>query len=379
MEKYYSYSEVFLKPRYSQFYHRRECSTLTAIGSRAFRLPIVPANMKCVIDSERAKWLSENEYFYIMHRFGTETSAGNEQKVDDDNYNFISVANHEKWKNVSISVGVHQRDKDRLKWCVENNYRIDYITIDIAHGHCIAMREMLEFIHGLNFKSKESYHAAGMMYSSVPLSYKPYIIAGNVCTKDGVIALANWGADMIKVGIAQGEACTTYGKTGFGSPMFSTILECSNHKKDYAIPPANAGEETYFTNYQKIPILADGGIRTNGDIAKAIVAGASLVMAGGLFAATKDSPSQNVHVIEEYRSGDGSVRERKKITHKVYYGSASEYNTHSSHHIEGTRIELPVDRWNYAEKLVELEEDLQSSIAYSGGDLSKCEWGIRDA
>lgn len=370
MEKSYSYQEVFLKPSFSPYKSRSEVDTSVKLGNRTFKLPVVPANMKCVIDAERAKWMSENNYFYIMHRFQFRHLVDINQP--DDNRYFIETANKEQWKTISISLGVNEKDKDTLHWIIENNYRVDFITFDIAHGHSILMKEMLEFVKTLTFKAPYyrcdvSNDTISSAWSDGPVVYRPFIIAGNVATSKAVGDLASWGADIVKVGIAQGGACTTFGKTGFGGPMFTKVKECSiaimkwggyDFARDGNNPP-----KKQWPIY--VPIIADGGIRTNGDIAKALSAGAVMVMAGGLFAATKDSPAENV--------GNQYVG----ATHKIYYGSASEDNTHSTHHIEGTKITLPIDRWTYAEKLVEIQEDLQSAISYAGGKLSGCEWGVR--
>lgn len=347
---------MFLKPQFSPFRHRSEAKVDVTLNNKKYKLPVVPANMKCVMDVDRSRWMSKNDYFYIMHRFGNKNSITHEE-MDIDNKDFVLTANEEKWKTISMSIGVNQLDKDFLKWCIDYGLRLDFITVDIAHGHSISMQEMLSYIKGLDFVELPTDRS----YTPTPEHYRPYVIAGNVATAEATDDLYTWGADMVKVGIAQGGACTTFGKTGFGSPMFTTLLECAS--------------------VEYVPIIADGGIRTNGDIAKALVAGATLVMAGSIFAATKDSPAEdiygNAYVAHSTEFGPRDVK--GSVTHKAYYGSASEYNTHCKHHIEGTLIKLPVDRWTYAEKLFEIEEDLQSSKTYSGGNFNLCKWGTRTA
>lgn len=330
MDIHYSYQDIFLKPSYSPFESRNEISTGVSLGDRSFRLPVIPANMKCVIDHKIAENLSENGYFYIMHRFGY-------------NLDFVREANERNWKTISISVGVKAEDVTFLHNCHIKNYRIDFITIDVAHGHSKLVKKMIE-------KIKEIYP-------------KVYLIVGNVATRGAVLDLAEWGADCVKVGIAQGNACTTYGKTGFGIPMFSCIKECvrlefSQRRKTVGGCPHH------------IPIIADGGVRTNGDLAISLAAGATIVMAGGIFAACIDSPADNI-------MNTTSNKINPEITHKRYYGSASIYNKNSSHHIEGTVINIPCNGMRYSEKLIEIAEDLQSAVSYAGGDLSTSLWGVR--
>ena len=321
---YYSYSDVFLKPRYSEFHSRSEADVSVKLGNKTFKVPVMPANMKCTIDAAKAKWMSDNDYFYVMHRFNSDnTSAPN-----TDNKKFIEMANRESFKNISISLGVKDEDKELIEYCAKQNLAIDYITIDIAHAHSIRMKEMLEFLHSVYKKG---------------LYERPFIIAGNIASPGAVVDLENWGADATKVGIAQGDACTTYGQTGFGLPMFTCIQECAAVARK--------------------PVIADGGIRTNGDFAKAIVAGGTMVMAGSVFASCADSPADTV--IKTTTSGNsGSV-----LTYKTYYGSASARNKGASVHVEGRIVELSCNGMTYAEKLVEITQSLQSAMSYAGGNL----------
>jgi len=306
------YSDIFLLPEHSEINTRSEASTEVTLGANTFKAPIVPANMKAVIDEKKAKWLSENNYFYIMHRFGM------------DPIDFCSKS--EGWRVTSISVGVKNADKDHVKLLSSRACKVDYITVDIAHGHCKLMKDMIAHIK----------------------QYLPntFIIAGNVATGRAVLDLADWGADCVKIGIGQGHVCTTKDKTGFTRPMFSSVLECS---------PSSP-----------VPIIADGGIQCNGDIAKALAAGADMVMAGSLFSQCTDSPAVSTIV-------NGK-------TYKQYFGSASEHNKGERKHVEGVMREVPSNGMRYEEKFEEIIQDLQSSISYSGGkdisSLGKAEWGI---
>lgn len=337
---YYSYSEVFLKPRYSEFHSRSEANTSITFGNQTFKLPVVPANMECTMNVDKAKYMSENEYFYVMHRFNKDKTA----PANTDNKKFIEVANNENWKNISISLGVKDEDAELIEHCINEELRIDYLTLDIAHAHSIRMKEMLEFLHSVY--KRGAYE-------------RPFIIAGNVAAAGAVVDLENWGADATKVGIAAGKACTTYGQTGFGAPMFTCIQECA----DIATKP----------------IIADGGIGTNGDFAKAIVAGGTMVMAGSIFAACIDSPAETVY--REIITNELSNRGTGKIIvkpYKTYYGSASAKNKGANVHVEGCVVELECNNMTYAEKLHEITESLQSSISYAGGDFTEVEYGIRN-
>lgn len=292
-----SYNDICLLPQYSELKTRKQAEVSVELFDSKFRLPIMPSNMVCVIDQAKAEWLSQNGYFYVMHRFGV------------DNYAFVKES--QGWLLSSISIGVQKSDKDCLLKMKKKKVYPDFITIDIAHGHSILMKEMLQFIKDLKFPSK--------------------IIAGNVCTLEGYDALVGWGADMVKVGIGGGSACTTKNKTGFTMPMYSCITDI------------------YFNSTHNAPIIADGGIREHADIVKAIHAGASMVMAGGIFSRCIDSPAEVV---------DG---------HKVYFGSASQYNKGEYRNVEGTKRSLDLDTMTYADKLIEIEQDLQSAVSYAGG------------
>lgn len=314
------YSDVCLVPNYSECESRSTCDTSVDLFGVKYKLPVIPANMKAVISADQCKWLANNGYFYIMHRF------------DIDVVTFVDKANREGWPLVSISLGVNQKDREILQKLKKNGSRgrVHFITLDIAHGHSSLMKEMI----------------------STCKQYTPesLIIAGNVATPIGVRDLASWGADIIKVGIGQGSPCTTKDKTGFTMPMLSCVKECSNifkgemfGTKDSPLP---------------IPIIADGGVKCNGDIAKALVAGAKMVMAGGLFACCSDSPAHAIEI-------DGAI-------HKAYFGSASFENKKTKTHIEGLLKNVPTCGMTLQSKLLEVQEDLQSSISYGGGKDLTC-------
>ena len=310
MNEEYNFKDILLQPKYSVLNSRSECSTDVTINGHSFKLPIIPANMKTVIDEELAIWLAENDYFYVMHRFGIDTEKFVDRML-------------ERHLFVSISVGVNEDSYDILKSLHEKNKKIDFITIDIAHGACIKMDKMVEFI-------KEYFP-------------ETFLIAGNVCTLETTRFICELGVHAVKVGIGPGSACTTKLKTGFSRPQFSAIKECSRVCDEY-----------------DIMCIADGGIEHNGDIAKAIAAGADMVMIGSLLAGYDESPGKSIIQIENGH----------EMHYKEYFGSASEHNKSEKKNVEGRRLLIPL-KGSIKDKYIEITQDLQSSISYAGGkDLS---------
>lgn len=310
----FDYDDINLIPRYSVVDSRSECDTSVKIGKHKFKNPVIPANMESVISESIAIELAKNNYFYIMHRFGT------------DNIKFVKKMKELKLIS-SISIGVNDDSYDILDQLVIQNLVPDYITIDIAHGHCKKMKRMLKHI-------KDT------------LKLNCFVIAGNVSSIEGTRDLDLWGADAIKVGISPGSACTTGPTTGFGSRNIqaSVVYEC--HRAT-----------------QKL-IIADGGIKSPADITKSIVLGASLIMVGGMLSALTDSPGRIVEI-------DGTK-------YKEFYGSASARQGNKTSRIEGTVKLNKLKNATLVEYLDYLTECLQSSISYGGGkellDLQSVRW-----
>ncbi|KQV83088.1 GMP reductase [Rhizobacter sp. Root1221] len=297
----FDYDNVLLLPRKCRVESRSECDPATELGGRSFKLPVVPANMKTVVDEPITEWLAANGYFYVMHRFDLDT---------------VTYATRMRSKGlfVSVSSGVKPADYTVIDRLADSGVGADYITIDIAHGHAESVRKMIEHIK-----------------TRLP---DTFVIAGNVGTPEAVIDLENWGADATKVGIGPGKVCITRLKTGFGTGgwQLSALKWCARVATK--------------------PIIADGGIRDHGDIAKSVRFGAAMVMIGSLFAGHEESPGKTVEV-------DGKL-------FKEYYGSASDFNKGEYKHVEGKRILEPI-KGHLADTLREMSEDVQSSISYAGG------------
>ncbi|HEO7095159.1 TPA: GMP reductase, partial [Streptococcus agalactiae] len=296
----FDYEDIQLIPNKCIISSRSQADTSVKLGNYTFKLPVIPANMQTIIDEEVAETLACEGYFYIMHRFNEEARRP-----------FIKRM-HDKGLIASISVGVKDYEYDFVTSLKED--APEFITIDIAHGHSNSVIEMIQHIK-----------------QELPGTF---VIAGNVGTPEAVRELENAGADATKVGIGPGKVCITKVKTGFGTGgwQLAALRWCSKAARK--------------------PIIADGGIRTHGDIAKSIRFGASMVMIGSLFAGHLESPGKLVEV------------EGQQF--KEYYGSASEYQKGEHKNVEGKKILLPV-KGRLEDTLTEMQQDLQSSISYAGG------------
>lgn len=187
---------------------------------------------------------------------------------------------------VGAAVGITADTLDRVE--ALRAAGVDVITLDSAHGHSRGVIEMVTRVK--------------KAFKNLP------VIAGNIATAAGAKALADAGADAVKVGVGPGSICTTRIVTGAGAPQLTAVMEAAEALKR-----------------RGIPVIADGGIRYTGDMVKAIAAGASCVMAGSIFAGTEESPGETIiyegRKFKSYR-GMGSVEAMKEGSSDRYFQDA---------------------------------------------------------
>jgi IMP dehydrogenase len=228
---------------------------------------------------------------------------------------------------VGAAVGVMGETMDRVKALVEAG--VDVIVVDTAHGHSVAVLEMVAKIR--------------MKYRGLQ------IIAGNVATAAGTKDLIKAGASAVKIGIGPGAICTTRVIAGIGVPQITAILDCAE-------AAAKAG----------IPIIADGGIKFSGDITKSIAAGADCVMVGSLFAGTEESPGEIIYhqgkSFKLYR-GMGSIGAMKSGSGDRYFQAGiTEERKFVAEGIEG-RVSY---KGSLASNVYQLMGGLRSGMGYCG-------------
>ena len=306
----YSYKDIVLQPAYSEVESRSSLDVSVEFLGKTFESVAIPANMKCTINFKKARELSEAGYFYVLHRF-----------YDYEDILDWMIKNQEI-ETISISIGVNKKDYDFIDKIIEKDVGVDFITIDVAHGHHILVKKMITYIRD---------------------KLKVKLIAGNVGTYEAAQDLYEWGADAVKIGLSMGKSCTTYNCTGVGTPMFSAV--------------ENIAEGKAFEGGDSIPIIADGQIREVGDVCKALVAGANMVMIGSEFAKCEDSPAD---IIGGPAMGN--------IDKKVFYGSASSTNKGHDGYVEGQTVYMDMRNETYIQYFERINQGIQSCMSYAGID-----------
>lgn len=311
---YLTYDDVLLVPSFSNIQTRKHID-ITSGGLR-LPLPFISSNMDTVTEENMVIAMHEAGGAGIIHRFLSP------QRLDQiikriKNCGALPI----------VSVGVNNDSNDLISCALDN--RCFAFCVDVAHGHHASVRdrviELRERIRGVTH-------------------HTPIIIAGNVATPMGVLYLADAGADIIKVGIGPGSHCTTRIVTGHGVPQLTAVANCVDAAKTYI--------------ERRVEIIADGGIRNSGDIAKAFAAGADYVMLGKLLAGSTEAP------------GDISFDRQRGQNVKFYRGMASfsaQKSIGKDRAPEGVASVIPATG-PVAATLSNLADGLRSALSYTGAD-----------
>ncbi|MEZ5377912.1 MAG: IMP dehydrogenase [Acidimicrobiales bacterium] len=254
-----TFDDVLLVPRRSSIRSRSDVSLETSLTKRIrIELPVIAANMDTVCETDMAVAMARLGGIGIIHRFLTiesQTAMVAAVKAASTTEPRTGRSARGNALLVGAAVGTDHDALPRSLALVDAG--VDVLVLDIAHGH-----------------ADHAIDTLGKIKAAHP---EVDVIAGNVATRDGAIDLVQAGADAVKVGVGPGGVCTTRLVAGVGVPQLTAINDCAG------LTDANGNP---------VPVIADGGIRASGDIAKALAAGASSVMMGSMLAGTKESPGE---------------------------------------------------------------------------------------
>ena len=267
-----TFDDVTLVPKYSEILPSEVDTSIKLTNSLKLKIPLLSSAMDTVTESKMAIAIAKAGGIGVIHRnLDTAYQIKEIKKVK------------QKKLLVGAAVGAGPKEIDRAKKILKEG--VDLIVVDTAHGHTKKVSEIVNLIKKM--KSK-----------------KTALCAGNIATPEAAKFLLKLGVDIIKVGIGPGSICTTRLVAGIGVPQLSAILSVRNGIKN-----------------KNVKIIADGGIKYSGDLAKAFAAGADAVMIGSLFAGTDEAPGKLIKRGGKYFKsfrGMGSVGAMNK-------GSADRY------------------------------------------------------
>jgi IMP dehydrogenase len=248
-----TFDDVLIVPAKSEVRSRRDPQLTSKLTKKhSIETPIISANMDTVTGPDMAIAMNQSGGIGILHRFAT----------IEEQVGFVQAVKNSGAKLCSASIGVNTDYKERARALIQAGTNI--MTIDIAHGHSAAMMDVMKWLKD-EFPEVE-------------------IIAGNMAMPEAARDLIEAGADAIKVGIGPGSMCTTRIITGCGVPQLTAIALCAEVADSYGVP-----------------VIADGGMRTSGDIVKAFAAGASTVMLGSMLSGTIETPGEIQQGRKQYR------------------------------------------------------------------------------
>ena len=308
MKQTYSFDDVLLEPKFSDIESRFSVEIGNDLDeNNHLELPVISSPMDTITEGDMARALSAAGGLGIVHRYNTVQEQASIVTDAFRSYGDVKIA---------AAIGVTGDYEERAYALYDSGAKI--ICIDVAHGHHSLVKNALSTIRKI-------------------MGDEVHLMAGNVATLEGFDALASWGADSIRVGIGGGSICSTRMVTGHGVPTFQSILDCAQ------------------TTYD-VKIIADGGIKTTGDMVKAFAAGADFVILGSMLAGTRETPG------EVFLGKAG-----KK--YKVYRGMASSAAQNAwrgkSSIPEGVSTTVPF-RGGVKSLLQNIAGGIRSGLSYSG-------------
>ena len=317
-----TYDDIQLVPSFSAVSSRKNISLITNLSKNySLCIPLVASCMDTVCEQEMAIAIAEMGGVGCIHRFMSIEHQCYEVGLVvgallNENVNAIWTKNNIEIKQIPIlaAVGANGDFVERANALV--NAGANVILIDVAHGHHENVKD-----------------AIAILKQSLPIRID--IIAGNIASAKAAQDLESWGADGLRVGVGGGSLCTTRVKTGFGVPNVTCLEQ--------------------ILQVSSIPVMADGGIRTSGDIAKALALGSHCVMLGSLIAGTKEAP--------------GQVIEKPNGLYKRYRGAAS-LETKTAHgqeqrNVEGESTVIPF-KGGVKFVVAGLLDGVRSALSYGG-------------
>ena len=306
------FDDVLLVPQKSDINSREEIDLTTNLGKHTFRLPIVSSPMDTVTESNMALSMFERGGLGVIHRYNT---SQEQCAIVRDIASVLEDTSSVNIGKISAAVGTSSDFTTRVRFLHDCGVRI--FCIDVAHGHHTLVESAIKKVKDLFGDSIT-------------------VMAGNVATPQAFEDLSNWGADAIRVGIGGGSICSTRIQTGHGVPTLQSIFDCRD-----------AGDAD---------LIADGGIKTAGDIVKCLAAGADMVMLGSMLAGTSETPG------EVFQTNDN-----KK--YKVYRGMASPEAQIAwrgqARSLEGISTTIPY-KGPVEAVLGKLERNIKSGLSYTG-------------
>jgi IMP dehydrogenase len=312
MREQLTFDDVQIEPQYSEIESRSECDTTSRLTRNInLGIPLLAAPMDTVCGYDMVMKLSGMWGLGCLHRF---------MSVEEQMDVLIKLRNHHtSGAPLVATIGATGDYKDRFAKSLAAGANI--FLIDVAHGDHIHVRRAIEWLNNHSERDRFS------------------VIAGNVATAEGAQRLQYWGADAIRVGVGGGSMCETRVRTGIGVPQLSAIMEV-----------ADAVD---------IPIIADGGIRYPGDVAKALAAGANTVMVGSLFAGTTEAPG------DSFITGQWPNEKRMKVFRGSASAAAKQSVNGSIQNVEGTATMIPA-KGSVVDVINTIMDGVRSSMSYVG-------------